>query len=404
MSKSVKSLQKVYDLYCSQWEAHLTNLVDSVSIQLQEYSLKFSVKSRVKKIESFNVKQTRLKVKKSRPRKKITDLLGLRVIVPFQEDVEHVISIIQNNYKIIEFERKSEQLSYREFAYDSVHLLIALDGDPLVLPKHCLPCCEIQIRTILQDAWAEVEHELIYKSNVRFYNESTQKKLAALNASLTLSDMIFQEIRDSQKEQEQWGQERFHELKKKAAYIDSNEVPKYLNDHQPSPKRPLTTETKKRLDELILGALEAHNLKDYRRAIEIYSEALSLKPDLKIRSIIYNHRGMARFMLQLERQALADFEMSFHSDSTNYRAVNNRALVLRRMGHIDEAFDDFQISLEIKDDQPEVYFLRGQTYFELKHYEEAFADVQTALDLYPEYKDAQELMNLITQKLKLLKL
>jgi putative GTP pyrophosphokinase len=38
----------------------------------------------------------------------------------------------------------------------------------------------VQLRTILQDAWAEVEHELIYKSDIKLPNASIRRKLAAL--------------------------------------------------------------------------------------------------------------------------------------------------------------------------------------------------------------------------------
>jgi putative GTP pyrophosphokinase len=56
------------------------------------------------------------------------------------------------------------------------------------------PVCEVQVRTILQDAWAEVEHELVYKAEFTPFDEPMKRKLAALNANLTLSDMLFQEI------------------------------------------------------------------------------------------------------------------------------------------------------------------------------------------------------------------
>ena len=58
--------------------------------------------------------------------------------------------------------------------------------------------CEIQIRTILQDAWAEVEHELVYKSEFSPFDLPLRRKLASTNASLSLADIIFQEIRDYQ--------------------------------------------------------------------------------------------------------------------------------------------------------------------------------------------------------------
>jgi len=62
------------------------------------------------------------------------------------------------------------------------------------------PPCEIQVRTILQDAWAEVEHELIYKSKFLPFDQPLKRKMAALNANLTLSDIIFQEIREYQRQ------------------------------------------------------------------------------------------------------------------------------------------------------------------------------------------------------------
>ena len=59
--------------------------------------------------------------------------------------------------------------------------------------------CEIQLCTILQDAWSEVEHELVYKTNFNPFDEPLKRKLAALNATLNLSDTLFQEIRDYQR-------------------------------------------------------------------------------------------------------------------------------------------------------------------------------------------------------------
>ena len=90
----------------------------------------------------------------------------------------------------------------------------------------CRHVVEVQVRTILQDAWAEVEHELIYKSHFRFPNsDSIRKKLAAVNASLSLADMIFQEIRDAQKEMARWGQERFQAMLDKATELANSFIP-----------------------------------------------------------------------------------------------------------------------------------------------------------------------------------
>lgn len=402
--KSGETLQKIYAGQFLKWDAYLSDISKKITQALQKKGLKFSIKSRIKTIENLNVKQTQLKSQKKGASKKIKDLFGLRVIVPFQEDVESVIDILQNIFTIVEMERKAEKLSYREFAYDSVHMHISIDERNLVFPKFCIKGCEIQIRTILQDAWAEVEHTLTYKSNLKFYSNSIRKKLSALNATLTLSDMIFQEIRDAQKDLEIWGQERFQELIKKATQINFTDVPKYLIEkhltlgekHILSPSKAIN----KKFDATLIQALEAHNIKDYELAIDLYTQILDLNPDLKVRSIIYNHRGMANFMLHLERQSLKDFGMSFSCDSTNYRALNNRALVLRRMGLIEESLDDFKCSLELKENQPEVFYLRAQVYYETKNYQSSLIDLKFATKLNSEYKEAIDLMKDVLKKIQ----
>jgi tetratricopeptide (TPR) repeat protein len=221
--------------------------------------------------------------------------------------------------------------------------------------------------------------------------------MAALNANLVLSDMIFQEIRDKQKELEIWGHERFKELKKRAKEVSIDSLPKYQvvteNDDWIRKK-----ESKKNIEKKLLKALEAHNDENYRRAIELYSDALSINPPLKVRAIIYNHRGLAFFMLNKERQALKDFEASFKCDPSYYQVLNNRALVLRRMGLTNEALYNFNKSLELEEKQAEVYYLRAQTHYEIQNYRSALDDVEIAIQLSPDYQEAQKLLQKALKK------
>ena len=390
MTKKIAQLQEIYNEHILEWKSYLANISKEISRHLEKAEIQFSLKSRIKTIESLNKKKDLLQKNDRMGDGTIKDLLGLRVIVPFQEDVEHVIDLLQENFHIVETERKSENLSYREFAYDSVHLLSSLgDEDNVVFPRQCKKVCEIQVRTILQEAWAEVEHELIYKSNVRLPNELIRKKLAALNATLSLSDIIFQEIRDYQKKMERWGQERFQDLKRQALLIEVGDVPKYFRKRS---QISVSGTAHKKLESIFMQALAAHNKKDHKKAIGLYTKALNMDPDLKIRSIIYNHRGMAKFMLRMERQALEDFSLSFQCDSKNYRALNNRALVLRRMGRVREALEDFNHSVALNENQSEVYFLRAQTNFEIEEYQNSLNDLKIALKLQPKYKEAKNLM------------
>ncbi|MEZ5488999.1 MAG: hypothetical protein R3F50_01615 [Gammaproteobacteria bacterium] len=382
-----KHLLDVYKANRGKWEALSANVVSHVAGHLRDVNLKFTSKSRIKSLESLYAKKAghykdRL----------IRDLIGIRFIVPFLDDVETVVSTIKKLYTVVEVERKSEGLTYREFAYDSVHLEISLEQHEVVVPEECVSCCEIQVRTTLQDAWAEVEHEILFKSSVAFPDDhSIRKKMAALNASLSLSDMIFQEIRDKQKELELWGQSRFKELHKRAEHID----PALVQDDLEQLLTEVNSDrnTKDAVEPAFHEALTAHNEGDYRRAVEYYSKAISAEPELNIRAMIYNHRGLAFFMLGQEQLALADFGQSCNCDPGYYQALNNKALVLRRMGLIEETLKTFTLSLQIREDQPDVYYLRAQTLVEIQEYAKGKSDARRALELDPDHDAARDLLD-----------
>jgi putative GTP pyrophosphokinase len=395
MSRNDSKTQDLYDAQMKDWKNCLVSIARKLSRHLDGEGLKYSVKHRVKHGESVREKQRQSQSDGKRKKEKVKDLLGLRVVVPFQEDVEKVLEVVESHFEVLETERKAENLSFREFAYDSVHVIIGIPKPKsLVFPSGCLEGCEVQVRTILQDAWAEVEHELIYKSSMDFPDESVRKKLAALNATLALSDMTFQEIRDYQRGLGQWGRDRFHELRRKAAFPETTSLPGMMKKQEGVVKGRVRRGKKGedgQLDSTLHLGLKAHNEKDYSTAIRFYSRALKMTSDLKIRSIIFNHRGMANFMLQEDRKALKDFESSVQCDSRNCRALNNRALLWRRLGQVQESLKDFACSLEVKGRQPDVRFMRAQTFVEIGDLPSALRDVKAALELRPNYPEAEEL-------------
>lgn len=401
----MEDISQAYANNYMRWKAHIAELAGRITSTLEDDQLRFSLKSRVKSLESLSEKHTFLASQGKDT--EIKDLLGLRVVVPFQEGVEQVVTSLRQHFSVVDIERKSEQLSYREFAYDSVHVEVPLDRD-LGIPDCCKPVVEVQVRTILQDAWAEVEHELIYKNHFRFpNNESIRKKLAALNANLTLSDMIFQEIRDSQKEMEKWGRGRFKAMIDKAVDFQGPTVPQALGGLQARTEEEpgesaSSGAASRQLEKYMLSALKAHNEQDYRTAVHFYSMVLELNPELKVRSIVFSHRGMAHFMLQQESQALSDFDRSFYCDKSNYRSLNYRAMVLRRMGYVEQALECFAHSLEINAGQADVYFLRAQTLVEIEQEGRALDDLSRSLELEPDNGEARQLLERLTGRRDLL--
>lgn len=386
------------------WKQHLVSVSAQIGELLDAQLLHATIKTRVKSLESLSEKRGYLTRSTGEANPVIKDLLGVRIVVPFHEEVEQAVELLRQHFHTQEIERKSEKLTFREFAYDSVHVELPLDRN-LELPVNCKPVIEVQVRTILQDAWAEVEHELIYKNHFRFpNNDSIRKKLAAVNASLSLADMIFQEIRDAQKEMARWGQERFQAMLDKAAAeleppVLSAPPPEVPQATLPGIENPAAG-TRAELERNLMAGLRAHNEKDYRSAVEYYTKALDTNPELAIRSIVFNHRGMAYFMLQQESLALSDFDRSFQCDKSNYRALNYRAMVLRRMGYVEHALECFTQSLEIAPQQAEVYFLRAQTLAEIERKDSARADLKKALELDYSHKEAAALLHKLEVKNK----
>lgn len=98
----------------------------------------------------------------------IKDLLGFRIITYYADDVDKVIEIINEEFKVNRDnsvdKRKKEA---NEFGYKSYHFVVKLNEKRNKLSEYSISSkyeFEIQIRTLLQHQWAEVEHKFGYKS------------------------------------------------------------------------------------------------------------------------------------------------------------------------------------------------------------------------------------------------
>ncbi len=77
--------------------------------------------------------------------------------------------MLVDEFEIIEKSNKGATLLQEErFGYQSIHYLVKLKGERARLAEYRNlkdGVVEIQIRTILQHAWAEIEHDIQYKSS-----------------------------------------------------------------------------------------------------------------------------------------------------------------------------------------------------------------------------------------------
>jgi putative GTP pyrophosphokinase len=366
-------------------------------------------KHRIKSFQSYFAKMLKFYrealARKTTPLE-ITDILAIRIICPFIGDLERVEKALAINFSIREVERKGSDHSFKEFGYESTHLLLEipeelLDGLDIIKPA----VCEVQIRTILQDAWAEVEHELVYKAEFTPFDEPMKRKLAALNANLTLSDMLFQEIRDYQHQlTNELAKRRVAFFKKvedtidKDIFMNFKEGVRFDNGDM---KLPAWLGPWKSLDDLLLEALNAHNRSDYIKAIDIYSHILAMDLKPEIRALIFKHRGMACFAESRYDEALEDFSAAMQLDPQCHKSAYYRGVVYSVKKNYSAAIDDFSRALAIQPFHFYATYRRAQAYFHLADYPAALSDCDTAIQLEPENETLGKLRGMVLAKLKM---
>ncbi len=338
----------------------------------------------------------------------ITDIIGIRIICAFLEDLRLVEKILQTEFSVYEVERKGADRTFREFGYESTHILLAIPPElkqDLALPKDLI--FEIQVRTILQDAWAEVEHELVYKSEFSPFDLPLKRKLASINASLSLADIIFQEIRDYQNKLNRELDKRRGDFYGKADLASDLVSVDLGAGGKPVPRMEESREfsdsispyVQGTIDDMILDAIEAHNNGNLCRAIEIYTCIIDKKPNDTVLSIMYKHRGMAFFSQSEYELALGDFNASAEANPANFRAYYYIGIILGVMGRDGEAIERFTTSLELNPYQPYVYFRRAHSNFHLGLFPEALADLDKAVSLGYSKDDEKTLRLMIAKKL-----
>jgi putative GTP pyrophosphokinase len=334
------------------------------------------------RIKDFNAFYSKLLVRANQseepdPFSFITDLIGIRVVVPFLEELELCEKKLTQTYTTSEVDDKSKELSAKAFGYDSIHLLVSIPeritkGFPLYTPI----ICEIQLRTILQDAWAEVEHELIYKTNLDNVEDSIRRKLSALNATLSLADITFQEIRDYQKKRYVDIQEKHRILMRTISIISNMPTPEYPDLHSTSDSNSNSTLNSDStlegisINDILDEAINAHTSGNLSKARELYSHLLLISPN----HYLYNHRGLVNLSLCKYNEALQDFSTSIEMNPRDIRVYTNRGLAYRMLKNYNSALADFNESLKINPICTDAFYGRSLTYYDMGNIKLAIED------------------------------
>ena len=172
-----------------QFKSVAKEVYDSLKSTFEEAGLVVAaIEYRVKSEDSLAGK-LELKGAKYKSLADITDIIGLRVITFYIDDVDKVASAVERLFTV-DWENSVDKRKIHEidsFGYLSLHYICSKKGFPYRF--------EIQMRTVLQHAWANMNHDTGYKSGVEVPKEYL-RNLSRLAGMLELVDEQFSIIRN----------------------------------------------------------------------------------------------------------------------------------------------------------------------------------------------------------------
>jgi len=240
------------------------------SLLKDERVLHQSLEARAKTTESFGRKAASPsednpeKPKYPDPLAEITDLAAVRVITYLLDDVQRVNEIVEREFEIVEKSTRSGLLEEGErLGYQSVHYLIRFASPRCDLVEYARfkdLVIEIQVRTILQHAWAEIEHDIQYKS--RETTTSIKRRFASLAGLVEIADREFQAISTEDRERRFKARNLINEGVLDDVEITSDALKAYLDEKYGPDGRvseasyEWATRILKRLGYRVLGELE----------------------------------------------------------------------------------------------------------------------------------------------------
>ena len=159
-----------------------------------------SVSARAKDLRSARGKLREKRYK--RPKSDLTDMIGARTVLLFDSEVKKVAKYLRSALDVSEKHSRTagEELELDEFGYRSVHLVAKFRGRTMEnYLRLGRPWVEVQVRSLLQHAWAAIGHDHLYKSALSF-PDLVKRRFYAIAGGLELFDHEFDIIRARREE------------------------------------------------------------------------------------------------------------------------------------------------------------------------------------------------------------
>lgn len=241
------------------------------------------------------------------PRDQLTDLSGIRVVTYLETHVAQISKLVRELFQVDEANSldRTDQLGEDKLGYRSTHFVCSLGNERGGLPEYAELGdlkFEIQLRTVLQHAWAELAHDRSFKFGAALPSK-IQRKMNLYSGMLELVDAAFDEIAGEIDDYK-------HSIEKKTtsqifeSEIDSISLSRFVSDLSKQLKIPYQDNT----DEKILlelrefglrkiGDIEALVTAEFREAISATKErttSYGLLRDLMMFQDLDRYFGLGR--------------------------------------------------------------------------------------------------------------
>lgn len=189
MTQEMNTLMVYYRCAIMEVETKLKVLNEEFSLKHDRNPIN-SMKSRLKSYPSIKEKLQRegIIATPEQIEKNLNDIAGIRVICSFLDDVYDVAEALLKQDDITLIRKKDYIKNPKPNGYRSLHLIIEV---PIFLQheKHMVKV-EIQLRTIAQDFWASLEHQMRYKKNFEFTEDMASELLECATISAALDERM----------------------------------------------------------------------------------------------------------------------------------------------------------------------------------------------------------------------
>lgn len=257
------SNQKVYERLAINLQQALTTFLEDSQVPF------LGVSFRVKSLDSFTEKVGRKNYQD--PFADCEDLCGIRVICYYPSDVEKISEIIRAEFDVKESIDKAASLGVHEFGYRSTHFVVTVESRWLAAPNYRGlkgVKAEIQVRTILMHAWAEIEHKLAYKKSEDVPSQF-RRKLSRLSAKFEEADEQFEELRNGL---QGYRDELARKAEKEGSFDESqplnlDSLRAFLQFYFPDRSQPDSQSTARLLDEIFHHNLTMRQLVRYAESV-----------------------------------------------------------------------------------------------------------------------------------------